>query len=50
MLGDTAKALEWLEAAFEKRDPQFVWIRIDPRLRAVRGEVRFRELCAKAGL
>jgi serine/threonine-protein kinase len=50
MLGETGKAIEWLERAYGKRDPQLIWIRIDPRLRAVRGEGRFRELCAKAGL
>ena len=50
VMGDKAKALQWLEAAFEKRERQVFWLKIDPRLRSLRGEPRFQELVRKIGL
>jgi len=46
-LGDTAAALDHLQAALEDRSAWMVFLNVDPRLDSLRGEARFREL-AKA--
>ena len=48
--GETSKALDWLERAYEARDGTLVWIKVHPRLDSLRGEPRFRELLTKMRL
>ena len=45
-LGEKAKALDWLEKAFEDRDPIFWWIQ-DQLYDSVRSEPRFQALMQK---
>ena len=40
----------WLEKAYAARDPQIVWVKIDPRFAKVRGDARIAALIAKIGL
>ena len=50
MLGENEKALAWLEVAHQKRDRQFFWIKVDPRLKNLHGLPRFKALVKKIGL
>jgi serine/threonine-protein kinase len=43
---DTAGALQWLEKAIQQRSVDVVWIRVDPRLDAVRSDPQFRRVLA----
>jgi serine/threonine protein kinase/tetratricopeptide (TPR) repeat protein len=43
-LGETQKALDWLEKGFEERDPKMAFLKIDPKLNNLRSEPRFVEL------
>lgn len=43
-LGDTAKALEYLETAYQDRDVRMVLLKVDPRWESLRAELRFIEL------
>src|SRR4029077_3459862 len=46
-LGENEKALDWLEKAYEDRDPIFWWINGDHLYDSVRNEPRFRVLVHK---
>jgi tetratricopeptide (TPR) repeat protein len=46
-LGEKAKALDWLERGFERRDTTMVSLAVDPRLDTLRAEPRFEELVRK---
>jgi serine/threonine protein kinase/tetratricopeptide (TPR) repeat protein len=46
-LGETGEALDWLERAFEERDPALVWLKVHPRFDVLRGESRFESLLAR---
>jgi serine/threonine-protein kinase len=46
-LGETDRAFEWLERAIEERDSGLVWLRVNPRLDAVRDDPRFLALMAR---
>jgi tetratricopeptide (TPR) repeat protein len=48
--GATDRALDWLERAYDDRDGAMVWIKVHPRLDALRQEQRFRQLLAKMHL
>jgi serine/threonine-protein kinase len=50
MLGEKDKAIYWLEQAYAAREPEYVWVKVDPRLRSLRGDARHDELIRKAGL
>jgi TolB-like protein/Tfp pilus assembly protein PilF len=39
--GDTTKALDWLETAMRLRDPDLMWLRLDPFADPLRKEPRF---------
>jgi serine/threonine protein kinase/Tfp pilus assembly protein PilF len=47
-LGDRNAALDWLEKAYQERDPDFLYLKIDPRLGSLRTEPRFQQLLARA--
>ena len=46
-LGEKEKALDWLEKAYEDRDPIFWWINGDQLYDSVRSEPRFEALVQK---
>lgn len=50
MLGETSRALEWLERACAAGETQTVWIRADPRLRSLQDDPRLHALASKLGL
>ena len=43
-LGETDKALEWLEKAYEQRDPKMAFLKVDPKWNNLRSEPRFIDL------
>jgi TolB-like protein/Tfp pilus assembly protein PilF len=49
-LGEKDKAMDWLEKAYEDRDPIFWWINGDQLYDSVRSEPRFQALLKKARL
>jgi TolB-like protein/Tfp pilus assembly protein PilF len=49
-LGDLDRAFEWLERAFDEHDGALSWVRVNPRLDALRGDSRFASIQAKLGL
>ena len=44
VLGDTSRALEWIEAAVRNGDERAEWFRRNPRLAAIRDDPRFRRM------
>ena len=50
MLGEDDKALDWLERAIEEREGFATQAKVDPWLRGLHGEPRFRELLARMNL
>lgn len=48
-LGDTALALEWLERALTQRSHSMAFLQVDPQLKGLHGDSRFRGLAARAG-
>lgn len=46
-LGEKEEALMWLRKAVEERSHWLVWIRMDPRFAALRGDARFEDLARK---
>jgi serine/threonine-protein kinase len=50
LLGDAENAAVWLDRAREKRDPQVVWAKVDPRLAKVRQDPRIQAVIRKIGL
>jgi DNA-binding winged helix-turn-helix (wHTH) protein/TolB-like protein/predicted Zn-dependent protease len=49
-LGDTEKALEWLEKAYKDRSTLLIWIRVDARLDNLRSDPRFKAILKRMGL
>jgi tetratricopeptide (TPR) repeat protein len=49
-LGDREAAFEWLERAYERREPHLVSLKVDPALDGLRGDKRFAELIKRVGL
>jgi serine/threonine protein kinase/Flp pilus assembly protein TadD len=41
VIGENDRALDWLEKAYSVRDGTLVWLKVHPRLDALRGEPRF---------
>ena len=50
VLGDAAQASAWLEKAYAARDPQIIWLKIDPRFAKIRADARTASLIARLGL
>lgn len=48
-LGDSNKALEMLNAAYEQRENDIAWLKFDPRFDTLRDDPRFQELIKKVG-
>ncbi|MGE5213916.1 MAG: tetratricopeptide repeat protein [Nitrospirota bacterium] len=48
--GETDKAFEWLEISFDNRDTGMLALLIDPLMRGLRGDPRYKNLVAKVGL
>ena len=48
-LGDRESALSWLERAYAERDHQMVFLRVDPRLDALRSSAGFARLIERMG-
>jgi TolB-like protein/Tfp pilus assembly protein PilF len=49
-LRDVERTMEWLERAWEKRDPAIADLKVDPRFDGVRADARFVALLKRAGL
>ena len=49
-LGNKDQALRWLEVSVERREPEAVWIKADPRLASLRGLPRHDALVRRIGL
>lgn len=49
-LGDNEAALSWLEKAYDQRNSTLSGIMMEPQLRTLRGDPRFKELLEKIGL
>jgi eukaryotic-like serine/threonine-protein kinase len=49
-LGEFETALGWMERAYGERSDHLPYIRVNPRLDALRGHVRFRDLLERMGL
>ncbi len=48
-LGETDKALEWLERGYQQRDPKMTFLKGEPRLKNLRDDPRFRDLMRRVG-
>ena len=48
--GETGAALDWLDRAYRERDSGLQWTKVDPFLRALRGEPRYEALLVKLKL
>jgi hypothetical protein len=46
VMGDTAKALEWVDRAVRMGDDREDWLRRDPLLASIRDEPRFQQIVA----
>jgi serine/threonine-protein kinase len=49
-LGDRERALDWLEAAYEARDPFLCYAKVFPPYDRLRAEPRFKALLERMGL
>ena len=48
-LGETDKAVEWLEKAFEERSGFMPFLKVEPMFDLLRADLRFQELLRKVG-
>jgi tetratricopeptide (TPR) repeat protein len=44
------EAIEWLNKAFEERDPQLIWVDLDPELEVLHSDQRYRDLMQRMGI
>jgi len=49
-LGNKDEAFAWLTKAYESRDPQLIWIKVEPELEGLHSDPRFAELLRRVGL
>jgi serine/threonine-protein kinase len=50
MLGDVPNTLRWLDGAWKVRDPELVWLKVDPRFDKVRSAPGFQTMLRRMGL
>jgi len=50
LLGEKDKALEYLQEAWEERDPEMAFIKVQPELATLQSESRYRDLVERMGL
>ena len=48
-LGETKAALDWLEKAYEDREPRIAYLKVDPIFDPLRSEPRFQDLMRRVG-
>ncbi len=48
-VGEAESAVDWLERAAAEREPQLLFVAVDPRFDAVRGSARYHDLMRKLG-
>ena len=48
--GNKDGAFVWLTKAFESRDPQLIWLTVEPQLQSLRSDMRFQALVRQMGL
>ena len=48
--GAVDKAFEWLERAYQDRDPGFLWIKVDPLFQGIKNDPRYAQLVEKTDL
>ena len=48
-LGNKDEAFAWLTKAYEARDPQLIWIKVEPELQSLQSDPRFAELLQRIG-
>lgn len=48
-LGEKDKAFEWLTKAYEEHAGQMIWIKVDPWIKNLRSDPRYKELLKKMG-
>ena len=49
-LGERARALDLLEQALSERQPDLLWLAVDPRAELLRSEPRFEQVLTKLGI
>jgi TolB-like protein len=49
-LGDRVRALDCLERALSEREPDLLWLAVDPRVDSLRSEPRFEQVLARLGI
>jgi tetratricopeptide (TPR) repeat protein len=49
-LGANDQAFEWLEKAYDQRDSNLIFLKVDPALRTIRSDPRFHDLLRRIGL
>ena len=49
-LGDTERAMQWLERAYQERSDGLVYLKVDPRLDGLQSDPRFASLGRRLGL
>jgi serine/threonine protein kinase/Tfp pilus assembly protein PilF len=49
-LGQVEGALHWLEVAFEERDPELIYLGVDPRYDLIRTHPRFQDIQRRVGV
>jgi Tfp pilus assembly protein PilF len=49
-LGEREEVFRWLREAFEQRDMNLLWLKVNPRFDSLRGEAEFTELVRRVGI
>jgi serine/threonine-protein kinase len=49
-LGDEDQAFQWLERAYEKRDAELTWLKVNPKWAPIRDDPRFQDLLRRLNL
>jgi hypothetical protein len=50
MRGDRSAALDWLDRAYRERDPNLMWVKLDPTTKSLADEPRFKALLRRTKL